>query len=339
MAHGITSSDSFGEVRSRGERAWHGLGLEIPAGLSAVAGFERIGLGWETELCPLYALFDEDGQQVRLPVKEFLAHVRKDNKDVLGVVGEGYQPIGNKELAEFCDALAGLDKAINIETGGSLRGGRRVFACVRLPRDIEVTNKDILQQYVVVSNSHDGSAAFSCYPTSIRVVCANTLRWSERDAGRGVKFRHTGDVRQKIEFARQALGIALGENERFAGMVMALKAVKLTAASTLEFMRTVYTETFGAIDEVSTEEVAVRARARREKIMGEWVKNLSDEAQTLPGIDGSAWAAYNAISQWHDHERGRFGGVDVSDARVHSNLWGVSHLAKKVAWKAALALA
>jgi hypothetical protein len=58
--------------------------------------------------------------------------------------------------------------------------------------------------------------------------------------------------------------------------------------------------------------------------------------QNLKGIVGTWWAAYNAVSQWHDHERGRFGAVTESDARVHSNLFGASSAGKKVAFATAL---
>lgn len=334
MSHEITNSDAYGEVRSRGNRAWHGLGIEIPAGIGAEDGFERIGLGWDTELCPLTTVLETPEGTIRIPLPEHQAHVRKDNRSVLGVVGSGYQQIPNKAMAQFADALVGLQGGIELETGGSLRGGRRVFALVRLPKVIEVTQQDILKQYVLLSNSHDGSAAFQVYPTSIRVVCANTLRWSERDAGRGIKFRHSGDIQQKIEFARQALGIVLKESERLESMARALRAVQLDTTSTKQYMLEVYHETFGKVDE--TDE---KATQRRDKIVGEWIANLSDERQMLDGIRGTAWAAYNAISQWHDHERGRFRSVFESDARVHSNLWGTAHRAKKAAFDAALARA
>jgi len=39
MAHEIRSSDRFGEVRANGQRAWHGLGVEIPEGIDTVAAF------------------------------------------------------------------------------------------------------------------------------------------------------------------------------------------------------------------------------------------------------------------------------------------------------------
>jgi phage/plasmid-like protein (TIGR03299 family) len=332
VAHEITLSDRFGEVRKTGQRAWHGLGIEIEPGLTAVEGFKRIGLGWETELTPLTTVVETANGTIRIPLPDHQAHVRLDNLEILGVVGDGYQKIPNQDVAQFADALTGLQGGVEMETGGSLRGGRRIFALVKLPKLIEVTDQDILAQYILLCNSHDGTAAFQCYPTSVRVVCANTLRMSERDLGRGIKFRHTGDIQQKIAFAQQALGIVLKESERLEAMVKALRATNLTSSSTREMMLEVYNETFGAVDDTNPKSVE-----RRDKIVGEWEANLSDERQMLDGIRGTAWAAYNAVSQWHDHERGRFRSVLESDSRIHSNLFGVSHRHKKVAFGAAMA--
>ncbi len=35
MAHMIMGTDRYGEVRKNGQRAWHGLGLEIEEGFGA----------------------------------------------------------------------------------------------------------------------------------------------------------------------------------------------------------------------------------------------------------------------------------------------------------------
>lgn len=342
MAHEIESTDRFGEVRSRGQRAWHGLGEELPAGLSAVQGFFRLGLGWLTEMVELVGKYTNPvtGETQEIPFPEHRGHLRLDNLTGLGVVGEGYKPVQNEQLAKFADALTGSMGGVELETAGSLRGGRRIFALVRLPKVIEVTDRDILKQYVLISNSHDGSSSFQVYPTLVRVVCRNTQRLSEiRDAHKGCAFRHTGDVGQKIQVARETLGIILNETERVEGMIMAMKAITLNQVETYSFMLDVFNATFGEVDSTSDDEAAKKAVARRDKVLAQWKANLENENQDLPGIRGTAWAAYNAITEYHDHQRGRFRPISETDSRIHSNLWGVSHRSKAIAFKAAMALA
>lgn len=342
MAHEINKTDKFGEVRANGKRAWHGLGIELPEGMTAQEGFERIGLGWRTILAPVHATVDvmgADGPSTKVvELPKHRMHLRADTMEQLGMVSDEYKPFENQDLARFADALVGADATVQMETGGSLYSGKRVFALVKLPKSIEVAKGDILNQYILVGNGHGGFAAFSCYPTSVRVVCANTLRWSETDISKGLKFRHTGDTADKLKQARYTLGLAMKETERFEAQVKALAAKNLTAAQMVAFMKSCFEENFGKVDEESKDETQVRFKEKRDETVGAWLANLENERQQIKGIRGTAWAAYNAISEWHDHERSHFRDIGQSDARVHSNLFGVSQKAKLKSFKNALSL-
>lgn len=338
MAHEITETDKFGEVRSTGKKAWHGLGMEIEDGLCVEDAFHTIGLGWETELAPLFARVDEidphTGESVSkyLPVTERCAQLRSDNYDVLGVVSPTYGPIPNMELARFCDNLTGADAAVRCETAGSLRGGKRIFALCKLPKTIEVVSGDILEQYIAVTNGHGGNAPFSVYPTSIRIVCANTLRYSERDMGKGVSFQHRGDMRDKLKQARDVLGLAVAETAEFERQVKALAGLQWSKAQIKAYMNDLYEEIFGAID--PTSKGAATRITNRNKLVNHWLLNLDDPRQGY--APGSAWAAFNAFTQWSEHERGRYRAVEDSSGRVHSNLFGNSADAKRKAFTLAL---
>jgi len=344
MAHEIEATDVFGEVRLNGQKAWHGLGIEIDDGLKAWPAFQQIGLDWETELMPLVCQYkNETGQKKQFKVPTHAAHIRKDTMGLLGVVGTGYKPISNKALAEFADILVEADKSVIVETAGSLRNGRQVFTLVRLPKDIAVTDEDILHQYVLVRNSHDGSAAFQVYPTSVRVVCANTLRLSERDLTRGIQFQHTGDVKKKIDHARLALGLITDQTKRFEAQVRVLAAKHLKKDEVRDYFLSVYDASFGVVPEKDESDPKDTRRferqiARRDAILETWTNNMEDDRQTMVGIKGTAWAAYNAVSYYHDHQRGRFLTVQESEGRVHSNLFGTSNDCKQTAFKAALVM-
>lgn len=335
MAHQITPQDAFGEVRAKGKRAWHGLGVEIPEGLTAVEGFKKIGLGWETALLPVQAT-TPDGKQILDP--DFQMHVRLDNGTSLGVVGKGYRAISNMALAAFADALVGEDATVQLETAGSLRGGRRVFCSVKLPKTIEVVKDDILELYVIGSNAHDGSAAFQWYGSSIRPVCANTLGWSEQQAVGMIKFQHSGDVEVKVEAARAALGLLVAQSSKFEKEVMALAKLQMSKKQLVAYFKDTYEKVFGTISETLPEKEQVRRLEHRDKTTAKWLANMELPEQSIKGISGTGWAAYNSFSYWSDHERGRFQPVDQSDARVHSNLFGISHNDKKKAFGQALLL-
>lgn len=320
MAHEITSTDAFGYV---GKKAWHGLGVELESDLSAEQAFNQLGLGWETELFPIRANMGEE----RINLPEHRAHIRMDTKQVLGVVGKDYRPISNREMAKFADALVGEDAAIQVETGGSLRGGKRVFVLVKLPRDTEVLDGDMLKNYICISNGHDGTNAFRVFYTPIRVVCANTLAMAEANVS-GARFCHDGDVTKKIELARTALGILIKRNESFADQARTLAKVSLTKDQIGDYFDRVYGRTFG--DQMSEKHT--------KDTLGLWTGNLSEARNTVRSTEGTAWHAMNAVTFWHDHQRGRFKSIHESDARIHSNLFGAAANAKQIALREATAL-
>jgi len=328
MAHEITSTDRYGEVRTGGKRAWHQLGDEVSEGLGAQEALVEIGGDWGTSLEPVFIeVLMSDGTVQYEKVPTHCMHVRDDNREQLGMVGSGYQKFENKDVAAFADQLCGLDAAISVETIGTLRGGRRFFILVKLPKLIHAASNDPLAQYVLFSNGHGGHAKFQAYPTSIRVVCANTLRWSERDVLKGCSFSHTGNLGSKLEEVRTALGIALRENERFEQQVHALAGADQSIAG--------ITAQFDAIYDATEEKLTPGNEERRTKIVGEWTANM-DDARQLGG--SSLWTGLNAVTQWYDHERGRFKSLEETNSRAHTNLFGLSNKMKQTALKQSLAL-
>jgi phage/plasmid-like protein (TIGR03299 family) len=337
MAHEIRSTDRFGEVRAQGKRAWHGLGVEIPEGIDCTTAFPMIGLDWATELLPVRAdrVTPTGVETINLP--EHRAHIRSDTGQVLGLVSDGYKPIDNRDLATFADAVLGEDRAATCETAGSLFDGRKVFALIRLPGDLHAAQGDDLARYIAITNGHGGTAAFAAYPTTVRIVCNNTLRMSEQSLSQGARFVHTGDLKGKLATARLVLGFAHKELERLDEQIKAMVAKRPTGAGIASFLDRAFRATFAApsADDV---EATAKWEAKRLETQNRWVEIYSAECDRTPAIAGSVWAAFNAVTEWHDHERGRFEDVATSDARVHSNLFGVSHVAKSKTLKLALSL-
>lgn len=343
MSAGIENTDTFGEVREKGKRAWHGLGVEIKPGQSTQEGFEDIGLGWRTTLAPVFAEIEGMGpdgpSKLRLEIKERKAHYRSDTNEFLGMVSSDYRALENMDLARFADALVDADAGrVVVESAGSLHNGRRIFACVKLPEQVRATADDVMDPYVLVSNGHGGFASFACYPTSVRVVCANTLLWSEKDVAKGMRFFHLGSMEEKLKNARTALGIAMKETAKFQEQVTALVGLQLSRTKMRNAAERIYADCFGKIDDHLEPEFKAKLEAKRDEVIGEWMKNLDDSRQRIPGIEGSGWAFYNAISQWHDHQRGYFKPVTESNARVSSNVFGVSSEHKRKAFRRTLQL-
>jgi phage/plasmid-like protein (TIGR03299 family) len=327
MSHEIENTDVFVEVRVNGDRAWHGLGNEIAPGLGARKALKEARGDWTTSLQPLYSeVVDLEGNPTRIEIPTHRAHVRDDTTEILGIVGSGYRPIENTEVCEFADALTDVDKGIEVETLGTLRGGRRFYVLCKLDSSVTLAGGDHIRQYVLLSNGHGGCAAFQGYMTDIRVVCANTLRWSERSITNGFRFEHSGDIDGKLREARRTLGIVTAALPKREKLLVELAATSPRLSEVKEYFVDVFECTEKKMDD---------SEERQAKILAQWLLNMDHPNQLG---EGSYWTAYNAVSQWLDHERGRYKGLDESDSRIHPNLFGVSDRFKRVAFDKAVAL-
>jgi len=294
MSHEIEEHD--GLVLHR-EAAWHGLGTIVQDAPTPTEALKIARLDWEVLQCPLIGLLDN---QDELPVDSHQLNYRSDTFDQLGIVGLGYQPIQNKALAEFCEALAEQGDTVKIESAGSIRNGQKVWFLLK-GESFSVRGADEIVPYVLASNGHDGGTALRITPTTIRVVCSNTLHMvipqNEREGvtvlGQA-KFvaHHTENIAHRVEEAKAALqlyGKALDETRE----VIDLLAAKNVGREDIQrFFLECYTREFGPIPTNPKDKVE---QNRRDRAMDacNGVFARFDAEQHLTGA-----TAWGAVSAW-----------------------------------------
>lgn len=327
------------------ERAWHGHGTVVEGALITKEAFEKSGLDWPggVEKRPLFtvaAAVDPNArpeslidaghlpeqaptQQDFLPspllVPDQSAIVRAMDNAILGVVGPAYQVIQNVAMFDFLDALtAGEDKVAQWESAGSLRGGRHVWALLNLPdSEIMVGKDDRLLPYLLVTNAHDGSAACRVIPTTVRVVCWNTL--SAAVAGEfhdlTVSIRHTGDVANKIAEAKLMLAQAATMFGAFEKVAHELAAKTIDRQS----FDALVEELFPTPEEDATDAVKTRVENNRALLAAAVV----EERKALPAPDMTYWTVLNGVTRYVDHaQKVQLRGRESSEARFENSLIG-----------------
>ena len=223
MGHEITDRDGLFTVR---RPAWHNLG-RVLADYPTREQAKAIAHPWEPVTEPLYRAVPRivtqrpDGTPLEVPdlvtvyepVETHRAVVRSDSGDTLGVISDTLAEnlVSNEELYDIAEAIEGeADGSVMFETGGSLKGGAKVWLLIRLrdPLVIPRAEHGGVIPYYALQNAHDGSASFRGQATMTMIVCDNTAQMADLDAqARGTEFvfRHTGNVREKIEDAKFAL--------------------------------------------------------------------------------------------------------------------------------------
>ena len=186
--------------------AWHQLGVVTKGALTSAEAIKKAGLDWTVSLRPLMTLETEDVPariNNLIPVDNYFSTVRDSDDTVLGVVGNRYTPIQNLECFDFIDTVVDDSDAM-FETAGSLHNGRIVWMLLNLNKSVQV-DEDITHNYLLLTNSHDGSSSLKGLTTPIRVVCANTLRMALGDMRNSFSFRHTKNLTGKVAQARSIL--------------------------------------------------------------------------------------------------------------------------------------
>jgi len=157
----------------------------------------------------LEAVIDGEYQPMRVSVPRHVANVRSDTRAVLGVLGEGYEPLQNRSAFAFCDGITDSGSAHWIGAG-STRGGARVHALMKLDREITIggaEGEDVLP-LLCFRNGHDGGLAVTVSVAPFRLACLNGMLLPLAGAQRTWKARHTANVEAKLADARRTLGIA-----------------------------------------------------------------------------------------------------------------------------------
>jgi phage/plasmid-like protein (TIGR03299 family) len=162
----------------------------------------------------------------------------------------------------------------------------------KLPGHIRIIGDDIADKFVLLSNGHDGTAAVRIGLTPIRVVCQNTLSLALRGMG-GLSIRHYPDVAKRVQQAHSILRLV---NERLhdAEQVMQQMARTPMAGGRL---RAYFEQVMPTTEGTEVHRDLVKHRHDRLAELFE-----TGEGNNLPGVRGTAWAAYNAVTQWADRE-------------------------------------
>ena len=293
MAHEIDQTTGRAAVFVTGEPAWHRLGTVIEQATTSAEAIGLAGLDWRVEQWPVRA-FDPDNNSQEAGIPDTVANVRTDTKAVLGVVGRRYRVFQNHEAFDFMDGLVG-DKLAMYETAGSLHGGKRVWMLARIPKEYRAGADDLIKPYVLLTNTHDGSQALRMIPTTVRVVCQNTLNLAMREAGvNGLTVTHHPKLDSRIAEARTKLGIIAARFDQFDEELH----VMLSRTFGIDEAQGYFKELAG----VDTAHQTDRQKKTREEVYGRMLANFDNERNTLSGIRHTPWAAYNAVSEWADHQ-------------------------------------
>jgi phage/plasmid-like protein (TIGR03299 family) len=336
-----------------GKAPWHGLGVNVRDAMSAAQALQLSGTGWQVNK---EQLFYVDAQGVNQPATDAFAIVRQDTGRALGTVGKRYKAIQNAEATEFLDSVIG-EFGARYESAGALYAGEKVWFLVHMPKQsFTINGGDKQEPYAIFTNCHDGTGAAYCFPTVERVVCANTFRTATKERHKGLSIRHTGNIKDKIASARTALGLAVKGFETYREQAESLYnkplAIKNYANDVLDACLEITladaakgADVLAAALKVTDAERDLAKKSfekkieRRGEVLDDILSRYESERCGIGSIRGTAWAAFNAVTEHADHAKI---GKQASDPvvrqsrRFESAITGDSDNMKQTAFQLAL---
>ncbi|MBV8500251.1 MAG: DUF932 domain-containing protein [Paucibacter sp.] len=287
MAHAVQSMAFVGQT------PWHQLGNALPPKQSLDVWADQAGMNWEILSTPVRYMTEQAGALgAVMTYADQMVLYRSDTKSPLSVVSDRYQVVQPREVLEFYRDLTEIS-GYELETAGVLKEGRKFWALARTGKETALKGDDRVKGYLLLATSCDGTLATTATPTTIRVVCNNTLSIALNGAPQAIKVPHRTSFDALA--VKKQLGVAVSQWDGFMYRMKLLAERKVKSHEAMNYFLKVLCQ----IDQ-QPEGNLVNERALNK------VQSLYDghgRGAELTAAKGTAWGLLNAVTEFVDHER------------------------------------
>lgn len=313
----------------------HGVGKDVKGCLTSYEVMQQANLNWIVKKCDLVAqmpftiggnneineidelngAFARNGFVYRnLP--EAYATYRTDKNIPLGLVKSKYEVVQNMDAFAFFDEAIGPDKC-EWQYAGAMGQGHKIFvtAKIKLTTEISLNGgiKDPIENYLVFTNSHDGTSSLTIMFTPVRVFCTNCLNSALDKADSYIRIRHTESAKNKLHQGAEVLRIACEKAKDAQQLYAALYTVNMKDEEVLQYLVNLnltdkerralldYDSKFGYQKLIERNYMTLEATdisVRKANI----IQNMYEyymEGIGQQQIAGTAWGAYNAVTGFY----------------------------------------
>ncbi|GAB3647259.1 DUF932 domain-containing protein [Ramlibacter alkalitolerans] len=306
-----------------GVAPWHRLGNALPSRQPIEVWAEQAGMDWEILQAPVqYQTYTTDASRV-LSFEGQKVLYRSDTHAALSVVGSRYQIVQPKTVLEFYRDLTEA-AGYELETAGVLKNGRKLWALARMGKEAKLKGNDVVRGYFLLATSCDGTLATTATPTTVRVVCNNTLAMALNGATHAIRVPHSTTF--DPDAVKKQLGIAVSGWDSFMYRIRLLAERKVDTAESRTFLQKLLGQPQPIPGQPMVQE---RAMKRVQELF-----EAQGQGAELTAASGTAWGLLNAVTQFVDYEKR----ARSSDHRLDSAWFGSGAALKDRALQQALHL-
>lgn len=241
------------------------------------------GLDWLTEKADL---FDSDGKH-----SGYYACRRVGGK-TFGAVSGQYAILQNQDVFDMFKPILEYE-LVSLDSCGSFNGGEIVWFLLKLPDSESVVDGDDVQSFLSVSHAHGGRMSIKLNINPVRITCLNSLSASRSG---GVELRHIANSMLQLKDWKKML---IRLRETFTDTIGEYRALVRKPIGPANLRRF-----FEGVFEISQ---SIETKGN-DKLMTELLHNFEyGIGMDISGVEGTVWAAYNAVTQHLTHSAGRTG--------------------------------
>jgi phage/plasmid-like protein (TIGR03299 family) len=278
-----------------GETPWHELGNPLPAKQSIEVWAQKAGMDWEIRDTPVRYMTEQVGALGSImSFEDQKVLYRSDTKAALSVVSGRYQVVQPKSVLEFYRDLTEIS-GFELETAGVLKGGKKFWALAKTGKETAIKGNDIVKGYILLATSCDGTLATTATPTTIRVVCNNTLQIALNGASCAIRVPHSTSFDPQV--VKRQLGIAVSQWDSFMYRMKTLSERKVKSHESMNYFLKVLCQTDSKVDPA----LGLMNERALKKVQSMY--EGQGQGSELASASGTAWGLLNSVTEYVDHER------------------------------------
>ena len=278
-----------------GETPWHALGNQLPAKQPIEVWAKQAGMDWKIlETAVRYMTEQAGSLGAIMSFEDQKVLYRSDTKAPLSVVSSRYQVVQPQSVLEFYRDLTEIS-GFELETAGVLKEGKKFWALAKTGKETSLKGNDVVRGYILLATSCDSTLATTATPTTVRVVCNNTLTVALKGASSAIKVPHSTSFDPQA--VKQQLGIAISQWDSFMYSMRTLSERKVKSHESMNYFLKVLCQTDTQVDPalgLTNERALKKVQALYEG---------QGHGSELASASGTAWGLLNAVTEFVDHER------------------------------------
>jgi phage/plasmid-like protein (TIGR03299 family) len=302
MSHNLNYDEQTGKYSfySLKEKAWHGFGQISDKNLNSREVLIQSQLAYTVGKAAHIYRFPS-GKEI-ISENSFYTY-REDNEQILGDgLTADYKVVQNVDAFSFFDSIT-KGEGIIYETAGALGKGEKIFIAAKLPKYIKVGNDDLIEQYLFLTTSHDGSESITIAFTPIRIVCNNTLNAALNNCSNVMKIKHTAGAETKLKEAHKIMGMVNTLSPLMEQSFNQWAKIPITDAEVQRLIQIALAPNKETLNNICDGKMDENSSAYKNQVYGAFGYAMMAESQQPETTKGTLFGAYNAITGYFQNVR------------------------------------